>query len=342
MPRELITRSPSPRPSPAEPATVDAPRRCVRPADPAVHVAGGPAEIGPHLRDVVGRAESAGFDSAVGDGPLPSDPARWGRRGTTCSRAGPRSPTSRPAPTRSASARSSAASRTATSRTSARSSPRSTCCLAGGSPAGSVWRGSRTSTCVRLAFPTAAIATRCWRMRCSCSRALGTGRQAVRGSRARVPDTTCYPRPLQERVPILVGGSGRAAHAAPRRRSTPTPATCSASPTVRRKVGVLRRHCADVGRDPTQSPCRTCRPCSSATTRHTCGGSSRRARPPSVSAERFARAVNAGTVDQHVGRIERFVEAGVDQIIVSLADLGDAGAVDRYGNIISACRELGW
>ena len=47
------------------------------------------------------------------------------------------------------------------------------------------------------------------------------GRAASRspGDVLHVPDTSCYPRPLQAHVPILVGGSGRAAHAAARGRA---------------------------------------------------------------------------------------------------------------------------
>ena len=47
---------------------------------------------------------------------------------------------------------------------------------------------------------------------------VGPGR--ARRSRARSsrwPEAICYPRPLQERIPILVGGVGREAHAAARR-----------------------------------------------------------------------------------------------------------------------------
>jgi alkanesulfonate monooxygenase SsuD/methylene tetrahydromethanopterin reductase-like flavin-dependent oxidoreductase (luciferase family) len=55
-----------------------------------------------------------------------------------------------------------------------------------------------------------------------------------------------------------------------------------------------------------------------------------------VSAERHARAVNAGTVEQHVERIGRYVDAGVDHVIVSLADLEDASAVERFGRVIAA------
>jgi hypothetical protein len=47
--------------------------------------------------------------------------------------------------------------------------------------------------------------------------------------------------------------------------------------------------------------------------------------------------VNAGTVAQHVGRVEQLVEAGVDHVIVSLADL-DAAAVDRFAAVIDGAR----
>jgi len=58
-----------------------------------------------------------------------------------------------------------------------------------------------------------------------------------------------------------------------------------------------------------------------------------------VSAERHARAVNAGTVEQHVERVARYVDAGVDQMIVSLADLADESSVERSGRLLAAVRE---
>jgi hypothetical protein len=61
-------------------------------------------------------------------------------------------------------------------------------------------------------------------------------------------------------------------------------------------------------------------------------------RPSKTSTERHARAVNAGTVEQHVSRIGRFVEAGVDHVVVGLADLADLDALERYGSVITATR----
>jgi alkanesulfonate monooxygenase SsuD/methylene tetrahydromethanopterin reductase-like flavin-dependent oxidoreductase (luciferase family) len=152
------------------------------------------------------------------------------------------------------------------------------------------------------------------------------------------PDTSCYPRPIQERIPILVGGSGE-------RRTLRLVAVGADAcnlfgepDVVRRKVGVLRRHCVELGRDPAEVSVSHL-----STVLVGDGAAHVRAlvestRPPKLSAERHSRAVNAGTVEQHAARIDRYVESGVDHVVVGLADLADAGAVDRYAAVIDAAR----
>ena len=58
----------------------------------------------------------------------------------------------------------------------------------------------------------------------------GKGAPAYSGRTIEVTEAVCYPRPLQDHVPILVGGSGERTTLrwSP---ATPTPATCSATPT---------------------------------------------------------------------------------------------------------------
>jgi F420-dependent oxidoreductase-like protein len=70
------------------------------------------------------------------------------------------------------------------------------------------------------------------------------------GSHYRFQDALCEPRPIQDHLPILVGGSGR-------RKTLRTVAaradawnTSGFVDEVREKVAVLEQHCADVGRDP--------------------------------------------------------------------------------------------
>ena len=128
----------------------------------------------------------------------------------------------------------------------------------------------------------------------------GPGAKPFAGDVLHVPDTSCYPRPLQAHVPILVGGSGE-------RRTLRLVAELADAcnlfgepDVVARKVAVLRDHCAAVGRDPADvsvthlgtvlvgdDPAHVDRLVEAT-------------RPPRVGAERHARNVHAGTVDQHV------------------------------------------
>ena len=78
----------------------------------------------------------------------------------------------------------------------------------------------------------------------------GKGAPAYKGRVIDVAEALCYPRPLQEHVPILVGGSGE-------RRTLRLVAQYADAcniigdvDTVTRKVAVLRTHCEAVGRDP--------------------------------------------------------------------------------------------
>ena len=152
----------------------------------------------------------------------------------------------------------------------------------------------------------------------------GPGGKPFDGRVLHVPDTSCYPRPLQERIPIMIGGSGE------RRTLRLVAAGADACnlfgepDVVRRKVAVLARHCESVGRDPATvsvSHLSTVLVGDDAASR--ASSWSRRRVHPRCSAERHARAVNAGTVEQHVTRVGRFVDAGVDHIVVSLADAAD-------------------
>jgi F420-dependent oxidoreductase-like protein len=166
----------------------------------------------------------------------------------------------------------------------------------------------------------------------------GPGAKPFDGRVLHVPDTSCYPRPIQERIPILVGGSGE------RRTLRLVAASADACnlfgepDVVRQKVDVLRRHCDQLGRDAADvsvSHLSTVLVGDDAAHVRALVESTR---PPKLSAERHSQAVNAGTIEQHAARIDRYVESGVDHVVVGLADLADAGAVDRYAAVIAAAR----
>ena len=71
----------------------------------------------------------------------------------------------------------------------------------------------------------------------------GKGTPRFDGRTVTVPAATCYPRPLQEHVPILVGGSGEQRTLRLVARYADMCNLFGDPTTVRRKVDVLREHC---------------------------------------------------------------------------------------------------
>ena len=138
-----------------------------------------------------------------------------------------------------------------------------------------------------------------------------------------MPEAICYPRPLQEKVPILVGGSGEKRTLRLVAQYADACNLFGDAATVRHKVEVLHRHCADVGRDPAEIRVTHFAPVLVTDA------------PP----ERSFPGVVAGTIDDHIGRFRELAEAGVDAALVSLVDDGDpAATVARFAPVIDAFR----
>lgn len=163
----------------------------------------------------------------------------------------------------------------------------------------------------------------------------GPGGKPFRGPVLDLPDTAGYPRPLQEHVPIVLGGGGE--------RRTLRLAACYADvanvlgdlPTVARKAHVLRSHCAQSGREVELSHLSTA----------LVGGGTgevdalvQRLRPRGADPARYAAAVHAGTVADHVGRFRELAEAGVAEVVVRLPGLVDAEPITRMAEVIRAFR----
>ncbi len=146
----------------------------------------------------------------------------------------------------------------------------------------------------------------------------GKGSPPFAGRTTTVPETICYPRPVQEHVPILVGGTGE-------RRTLRLVAehadACNLfgdADTVRRKIEVLHRHCADVGRDPGEIEV------THLSVAAVTDDPSRRPSP------------DVGTVEELVGRYRELAEAGVDTAIVGLAGPMAAATVERFAPVVAA------
>jgi alkanesulfonate monooxygenase SsuD/methylene tetrahydromethanopterin reductase-like flavin-dependent oxidoreductase (luciferase family) len=147
----------------------------------------------------------------------------------------------------------------------------------------------------------------------------GKGSPRFEGRTISVPEAICYPRPLQDHVPILVGGSGEHRTLRLVARYADACNLFGDAATVRHKVAVLHRHCADVDRDPTEVTV------TNLTSAHV------------IDAAGDRLADNAGTVDEQVGRYRAYAEAGVQTAIVSLPDVAEGG-IERFAPVLAAFR----
>ena len=148
----------------------------------------------------------------------------------------------------------------------------------------------------------------------------GKGSPRFEGRTVTVPEAICYPRPLQDHIPILVGGSGERRTLRLVARYADACNLFGDAATVRHKVDVLHRHCADLDRDPGRGD-----------------GDEPDVGPRDRRRRRTTGRGNAGTVDEQVGRYRAYAEAGVQTAIVSLPDVAEGG-IERFAPVIAAFR----
>ena len=148
----------------------------------------------------------------------------------------------------------------------------------------------------------------------------GKGAPRYEGRTITVEEAVCYPRPLQERIPILVGGSGERRTLRLVARHADACNLFGDPATVRHKVAVLHEHCATEGRDP-------------AAVRVTHLAAAR-----VVGSQDPREGQGAATVEEHVGRYRELAEAGVQTAIVGLSDEDGPQSVRRFAEVVAAFR----
>ena len=149
----------------------------------------------------------------------------------------------------------------------------------------------------------------------------GKGAPRFEGRTTTVPEAICYPRPIQEQVPIWIGGNGehRTLRLAAQHADACNLLMCSPD-EVRHKVAVLHEHCRAVERDP-----------SAVTVTHlSLAGVIESGQP------RFM--PDVGTVDELVGRYRALAAAGVQHAIVAVVGSFLPDDVERFAAVIDAFR----
>ena len=166
----------------------------------------------------------------------------------------------------------------------------------------------------------------------------GPGGPAFHGPVLDLPDTASYPRPLQDRVPIVVGGGGERRTLRLAARYADAANVFGDVATVARKLDVLHAHCRDAGRDPAAVELTHLSTALVGDSDAHVGELVERLRPRRQDPARFAAAVHAGTVSDHVGRFRELADAGAAEVMVRLADLTDPEPLERMAKVIAAFR----
>jgi F420-dependent oxidoreductase-like protein len=142
----------------------------------------------------------------------------------------------------------------------------------------------------------------------------GKGAPAFEGRTISVPEAVCYPRPVQERIPILVGGSGERRTLQLVARHADACNLFGPPGRVRHKVAVLHEHCAAEGRDPAEI-----------TVTHLAPGR----------IGEHGSGQGAASAEEHVGRLRELAEAGVQTAIIGLSDADGPESVARWADVIA-------
>ncbi|MGC2241124.1 MAG: TIGR03619 family F420-dependent LLM class oxidoreductase [Acidimicrobiia bacterium] len=162
----------------------------------------------------------------------------------------------------------------------------------------------------------------------------GKGSPGFEGETITAPQMACYPRPIQARIPITVGGSGEkktlrlAAHHADACNLFGRP------DKVARKVEVLREHCARLGREPSQVEVTHLVDAMTAIDRPILLDRIESLRPRSTTSDEFADQHNAGTVSDQLTHFQAYHDAGATHSIVVLPDVHIDGSIEDFGHVI--------
>ncbi len=161
----------------------------------------------------------------------------------------------------------------------------------------------------------------------------GPGSKPWSGSTLEVADTGLYPRPVQDPIPIIVGGGGE-------RRTLRIVAEhadgCNlfTGPDLAHKLDVLATHCAAAGRDSDEILVTVLDVTIAADDRDQLASLVERHRGNN-SARQFRMRTSAGLIEDHVRRYRALHNARVNRVYVSLIDLNGVEQIERFGRVIA-------
>jgi F420-dependent oxidoreductase-like protein len=166
----------------------------------------------------------------------------------------------------------------------------------------------------------------------------GKGAPEFHGDHLESDGLVCYPRPIQDPIPILVGGGGEkrtlrlaALHAA----------ACNVfgdPERVAHKALVLARHCEEIERDPAEIEVTHLTTALAAADRTDLRDRVGRLRDRNTTPEAYMERNHAGTVDDLLELFAAYAAAGAGHSIVAIPDVVAEGSIEAFGEVI---RNLG-
>lgn len=163
----------------------------------------------------------------------------------------------------------------------------------------------------------------------------GKGSPDFSGKRIEARELVCYPRPIQEKIPILLGGSGEKRTLRMAAQYADACNVFGPPERVRHKVSVLEKHCQDLGRDRAEVKVTHLTTVLTSADREGLRARVELLRGRNQSIEEFSRRNNAGTVDDQVAFFSAYHDAGAAHSIVSIPDVHLDDSIESFARVIA-------
>ena len=163
----------------------------------------------------------------------------------------------------------------------------------------------------------------------------GKGSPDFHGQHISAENLVCYPRPIQDPIPTLIGGSGEKRTLRLVAQYADAANVFGNPEAIRHKADVVARHCEDFERDPAEVEITHLTNTLVADNRKALMASANRLRARNQTAEEFISLNRGGTTDQLVERFSDYHEAGASHSIVSMPDVADTGSIEAFGDVIA-------
>ncbi|MBA2337407.1 MAG: TIGR03560 family F420-dependent LLM class oxidoreductase [Acidimicrobiia bacterium] len=164
----------------------------------------------------------------------------------------------------------------------------------------------------------------------------GPGSPSFQGRTISVPEAMAYPRPIQPRLPILIGGCGERTTLRLVARHADLCNLRGDPEAVAAKLTALDRHCAAVGRDRAEIEVTHLSTAFAAPDRSTLADRLSAARSRNESAEQAAVRLGAGIPEDLIGRFRLLSEAGVQHLIIPVAAITTPEDVTAFAEVTAA------